>query len=111
MNTRRTLPLLDLLQDKIAGMSATHHAWRNWNIKIDYTNTHGFCKSSALEEIRRHGHTLTPCHSFGAAALEYAGEPFRDKMTRLTAEWSGRQNRTQKWAAAIEANLERLGFA
>ena len=89
MNTRRTLPLLEPLPDDITGTSDTHDARRHSNTKIDYTNTYGFCKSPALEEIRRHGRALTPCYSFDARALEDDREPFRDNMARLTAEWRG----------------------
>ena len=45
----------------------------------------GFCKSAALEEIRRHGHVLTPGHYVGIEPQEDDGEPFENKMTRLTA--------------------------
>ncbi len=49
--------------------------------------TPDFGKSAALEEARKHGHVLTPGRYVGAEALEDDGEPFTDKITRLTSEW------------------------
>ena len=45
----------------------------------------GFCKSVKLEEIRTHGYVLTPGRYVGAADVEDDGEPFEQKMKRLTA--------------------------
>lgn len=39
-----------------------------------------------LEEVRRHGHVLTPGHSIGAEAQEDDDEPFEDKMQRLARD-------------------------
>ena len=70
----------------------------------------GFCKSATLEDIRKHGHVLTPGRYVGAAAQEDDGEPFTEKMQRLAAQW--REQRTEAaWLdALIEANLKELGY-
>ena len=47
----------DLSADDISRIADTYHAWRNGD---DYADVPGFCKSAGLEEIRRHGHVLTP---------------------------------------------------
>ena len=44
----------------------------------------GFCKRTTLEEIREHGNVLTPGRYVGAEAQEDDGEPFEEKITRLT---------------------------
>ena len=75
-----------------------------------YTDIPGFCKSATLEEIRKHGHVLTPGRYVGAAPQEDDGEPFPEKMTRLAAQWREQQAEAQRLDAEIEANLERLGF-
>jgi len=36
----------------------------------------GFCKSATLDEIRKHGHVLTPGRYVGAEAQEEDGELF-----------------------------------
>ena len=70
----------------------------------------GFCKSVSLEEIRKHGHVLTPGRYVGAEPQEDDGEPFEEKMARLAKQWREQQAEAAKLDAAIEANLKQLGF-
>ena len=70
----------------------TYHAWRGGEDSEDYTDIPGFCKSVTLEEIRHHGHVLTPGRYVGAAPQEDDGEPFQDKMAR-PCQPSGVSNR------------------
>jgi type I restriction enzyme M protein len=46
----------------------------------------------------------------GAEAAEEDAEPFEEKMRRLAAEWREQQDEARRLDAAIEANLETLGF-
>ena len=75
-----------------------------------YADIPGFCKSATIEEIRKHGHVLTPGRYVGAAPQEDDGEPFEEKMARLTKQWREQQAEAQRLDAAIEENLARLGF-
>ncbi len=70
----------------------------------------GFCKSVSMDEIRKHGHVLTPGRYVGAADVEDDGEPFEEKMLRLSAQWRGHRATAAKLDAAIEANLKELGY-
>ena len=70
----------------------------------------GFCKSADIEEVRRHGHVLTPGRYVGAAPQEDDGEPFEEKMTRLAAQWREQRVEGARLDAEIEANLGALGF-
>ena len=76
----------------------------------EYADVPGFCKSATLEDIRKHGHVLTPGRYVGAAPREDDGEPFADKMARLSAQWREQQAEARRLDAEIEANLKRLGF-
>ena len=76
----------------------------------NYADIPGFCKSATLEEIRKHGHVLTPGRYVGAAEQEDDGEPFTEKMQRLAALWRGQQAEAAELDAAIEANLKELGY-
>ena len=76
----------------------------------EYTDVAGFCKSATLEEIRKHGHVLTPGRYVGAEAQEDDGEPFEDKMTRLVATLREQQAEAAKLDAAIARNLKELGY-
>ena len=75
-----------------------------------YADIPGFCKSATLEEIRKHAHVLTPGRYVGAAPQEDDGEPFEQKMARLTTQWRQQQAEARRLDAAIEENLDRLGF-
>jgi len=75
-----------------------------------YADIPGFCKSATLEEIRKHGHVLTPGRYVGAEAQEDDGEPFEEKMKRLVATLRKQQSEASKLDAAIAKNLEELGF-
>ena len=70
----------------------------------------GFCKSASLEEVRKHGHVLTPGRYVGAAPREEDDEPFEDKMKRLVAQLRSQQDKAAELDDAIAGNLESLGF-
>ena len=70
----------------------------------------GFCKAATLDEIRKHGHVLTPGRYVGAEAAEDDGEPFDEKMKRLAATLREQQAEAAKLDAAIAANLKELGY-
>ena len=94
----------------IARIANTYHDWRNEDAAADYADVPGFCKSATLEEVRRHGHVLTPGRYVGVEPTEDDGEPFEEKMTRLAAQWRGQQAEAQRLDKAIEENLATLGF-
>jgi type I restriction enzyme M protein len=58
----------------------------------------------------RHGHVLTPGHYVGAAAVEDDGEPFEEKMWRLTATLRDQQVEAARLDAAIAAHLRELDY-
>jgi type I restriction enzyme M protein len=72
-----------LRTEDIAQIAGAYHAWR---IKDgEYADVPGFCKAAALDEVRKHGHVLTPGRYVGTEELEDDGEPFEDKMSRLAS--------------------------
>lgn len=75
-----------------------------------YGDILGFCKSATLDDIRKHGHVLTPGRYVGAEAAEDDGEAFTDKMQRLSSQWREQQQEAARLDAAIEANLQELGY-
>ena len=103
--TRRELTDADI--QKIAD---TYHAWRGEKAAGQYEDIPGFCKAATLDEIRKHGHVLTPGRYVGAEAAEDDGEAFAEKMQRLSAQWREQQQEAARLDAAIEANLRELGY-
>ena len=97
----------ELSDDDIAKIAGTYHAWRGDKGAGKYEDTPGFCKSVTLEEIRSHGHVLTPGRYVGAEEAEDDGEPFPKKMKRLTGE-TGTSNlpHSAKLEKAIRQNLD-----
>ena len=100
----------DLSPEDIARVANTYHAWRGKEGLDEYVDVPGFCKSASLEEVRKHGHVLTPGRYVGAEPQPDDGEPFEEKMARLAAQWREQQAEAKRLDAAIEANLQRLGF-
>ena len=100
----------DLSQEDIELVADTYHKWRGGKKANEYEDVLGFCKTATLEEIRKHGYVLTPGRFVGAAPQEDDGEPFEEKMTRLSTEWRKQQAEAQRLDAEIETNLARLGF-
>ena len=99
----------ELTDEEIARIADIYHAWRGED-GGRYRDVPGFCKSAALEEVRRHGHVLTPGRYVGAEPTPDDGEPFADKMARLTTQWREQQAEAARLDAAIEQNLRTLGF-
>ena len=77
---------------------------------MPYTDVPGFCKSAPLDEVRRHGHVLTPGRYVGPAPQADDGEPFEAKMQRLVTDLRAQQAEAARLDAAIADNLKAIGF-
>jgi type I restriction enzyme M protein len=101
----------ELADEDIRRISGTYHAWRGDPDGAGaYEDIAGFCKSTTLDEVRQHGHVLTPGRYVGAEAVEDDGEPFDDKMKRLVAQLDQQFAEGAKLEAQIRENLRRLGY-
>jgi type I restriction enzyme M protein len=100
----------ELTDEDVARIANTYQAWRGEQEAGEYADVPGFCKSAALDEVRKHGHVLTPGRYVGAEAQEDDGEPFDEKMRRLAATLREQQAEAGKLDAAIAFNLRELGY-
>ena len=100
----------ELTDEDVARIAGTYHAWRGEQDAGKYADVPGFCKSASLDEVRRHGHVLTPGRYVGAEVQEDDGEPFDEKMQRLTARLREQHAEAATLDAAIAANLKELGY-
>ncbi len=100
----------ELTDEDVARIADTYHAWRGEPEAGEYADVPGFCRSAELAEVRKHGHVLTPGRYVGAEAQADDGEPFEEKMKRLTATLREQQAEALRLDAAIAANLQELGF-
>ena len=100
----------ELTEEDIARIADTYHAWRTRADGDGYDDTPGFCRSVPLDEIRKHGHVLTPGRYVGVEPQEDDGEPFDEKMRRLVTELTEQQAESARLDALIRKNLQALGF-
>jgi len=98
----------ELTDEEIRKIADTYHAWRGEAGK--YEDIPGFCKSATIEDIRRHDYVLTPGRYVGATEVEDDGEPFEEKMVKLTAKLYKHFEESQKLEVEIKKNLEVLGY-
>ena len=97
----------ELTDEDIARIADTYHAWRE---RQGYEDIPGFCKSAALEDVRKHGYVLTPGRYVGVEPQPEDSEPFDEKMQRLVTELREQQAEGTRLDAVIEENLKSLGF-
>ncbi len=115
IDARRLGAMLDrthreLTDAEIARIAGAYHAWRGDDSGALYADVPGFCKSATLAEIAEHGHVLTPGRYVGAEDAEDDGEPFEQKLARLTAELEQQFVESARLEAAIRQNLAGLGY-
>ncbi|MDA8241651.1 MAG: N-6 DNA methylase [Nitrospiraceae bacterium] len=100
----------ELTDEDVAKLAGTYHAWRGDKDSGEYADIPGFCKAAKLDDIRKHGHVLTPGRYVGAEAAEADGESFEKKMKRLTATLREQQKEAAKLDAVITASIKELGY-
>lgn len=100
----------ELSDEEIARIAGTYHTWRGEAGAGEYKDIPGFCKSATTEEIAAHGYVLTPGRYVGAEEIEDDGEPFEEKMARLTATLEEQFQESARLEAAIRSNLKELGY-
>jgi len=115
IDARKIGPMIDrthrtLTDEDIARIAGTYHEWRGDKGAGKYQDIPGFCKSATLDEIRKHGHVLTPGRYVGAEDIEEDDEPFEEKMARLTTKLGEQCAEADKLDEAIWANLREFGY-
>ena len=100
-----------LTDEDITKVADTVHAWRgDGEVENPYEDVSGFCYSAKFEEIEKNSFVLTPGRYVGAADQEDDGEPFDQKMKRLTALLKQQQEEGAKLDQQIAENLTKVGF-
>ncbi|MTI11819.1 class I SAM-dependent DNA methyltransferase [Sansalvadorimonas verongulae] len=99
--------LRDFTQDDLNRVTEIFH---NWQVGENYKDEAGFVKSAELDELKKHDFVLTPGRYVGAAAEEDDGEPFAEKMARLTGQLKEQFAESDRLEAEIKVNLAGLGY-
>ena len=86
----------------IARIADTYHAWR---LGEGYADIPGFCKSASMEEIRSHGHVLTPGRYVGAEEAEADDVPFAERFAALQDKLDAQFAEAEALTATIRKRL------
>jgi type I restriction enzyme M protein len=100
----------ELTDEEIARITRAYHTWRGEPDAGEYEDVPGFCKSATLDDIRAHGHVLTPGRYVGDEAQEEDSEPFEEKMACLVAQLREQTAEARRLDEAIAANLALIGY-
>jgi len=73
-------------------------------------NEKGFCSVASTEEIAEQDYMLTPGRYVGIKDEEEDGEPFEEKMARLTGELAKRFEESSRLQKQIQATLNAIGY-
>lgn len=90
-------------------IAETFHKWRG-TVEGEYQDVQGFCKSATIEDVRNNDYILTPGRYVGLEDVEDDGEPFEEKMTRLSSELSEEFARSKEIEGQIRQILGGIGY-
>lgn len=106
MGTMVTRKLRELTDENIQKIADTYNVFVSGTLE----NVKGFCAVVATEEIAKQDYILTPGRYVGIEDQEDDGEPFEEKMARLTAELSGLFAKSHELETEIKEKLGAIGF-
>ena len=99
----------ELSAEDIQKIASTYQSWRQGK---EYEDVKGLCASVYIEDIEKQDVNciLTPGRYVGIAEQEDDGEPFEEKMTRLTTELYGLFKESHELEDKIRKNLAAIGY-
>lgn len=106
MGTMVTRALRELTQEDILRIAETFEKFRQGTLEDEK----GFCAVKTLDDIKAQDYILTPGRYVGITEQEDDGEPFKDKMERLTSELSDLFEESHRLENEIIKQLGSIGF-
>jgi type I restriction enzyme M protein len=106
MGTMVNRRLREMPPEDIAKIATTFEAFDNGTLE----NVKGYCAAVATAEIAKQDYILTPGRYVGIEEQEDDGEPFEEKMTRLTGELSEMFKRSRELEKEIRKKLGAIGY-
>ena len=97
----------ELSEEDIHTISSTYHNWRN---NDGYEDIKGFCYKATIAEVAEQDFVLTPGRYVGVSDEQEDGEPFEEKMTRLTSELSTMFQHANALQEEIRKQLQQIGY-
>lgn len=101
-----TRKLRELTGEDIARIAETYNAFAAGTLE----EVKGFCAVATTQEISNQDYILTPGRYVGIEEQENDGEPFEEKMARLTAELSGLFEKSHELEEEIRQRLGEIGY-
>ena len=96
----------DFKDEDISKLADTFAAFQDGTLE----DLKGFCSIADLEQIKKHDYVLTPGRYVGIEDEEDDGEPFEEKMTRLTSELSEMFKQSHDLEEDIKNKLGAIGY-
>lgn len=96
----------DLSDEDIQKLAGTVEAFQNGSLE----DVKGFCAVATLDDIAKQDYILTPGRYVGIEEQEDDGEPFEEKMARLTSELSEMFKKSHELEDEIRKKLEEIGY-
>ena len=106
MGTMVTRKLRELTEEDIAKIADTYNAYVDDTLE----GVKGFCAVVTTEEIAKQDYILTPGRYVGIEEQQEDGEPFEEKMARLTGELSELFAQSHNLEAEIRQKLGAIGY-
>ena len=99
--------LRELSDEDIKKIANTYIAWQN---EDGYEDVQGYCKVASIDEIKEHDYILTPGRYVGIEEVEDDGEPFEEKMERLTTTLANQFKKSRGLEEEIIKQLGGIGY-
>ena len=96
----------DFTEADIAKIADTFEAFQNGTLE----DVKGFCAVATLQDIEKQDYILTPGRYVGIEEQEDDGEPFEEKMARLTSELSDMFAKSHELEDEIRRKLGAIGY-
>lgn len=96
----------DFKEEDIQKLADTFTAFQEGTLE----NVKGFCAIATLQDIAEQDYILTPGRYVGIEEQEDDGEPFEEKMTRLTSELSDMFKKSHELEDEIREKLKAIGY-
>ncbi len=99
--------LRELSDEDIKKIANTYISWQN---EEGYEDAQGFCKVASIDEIKGHDFILTPGRYVGIEDVKDDGEPFEEKMERLTSTLAKQFEKSRELEEEIRKQLGGIGY-
>ena len=106
MGTMVTRKLRELTKTDILKIAQTFELFDNGNLEDEK----GYCVAVTLDDVSKQDYILTPGRYVGIADVEDDGEPFKEKMSRLTGELSELFEKSHELEDEIRKQLKSIGY-